>query len=375
MSTEAPRSQVRPRTVWTVGLNLLGLVLLVQLVRELQRVVGWVLIALLLSLALQPIVKQLHRWGLPRVPAVALVFLCLMGLMALMTVAFIPLVSGQIAQLIESAPHVLARLREVPFFESLDERFNLFERLQQRFNRMPIAAGAAPAIAVAQRLLLSALGVITILVLTLFMLLFGKDVLDTTLLWLEPRKRTKWKALLARMNRKVGGYVLGTLLVAAVGGIVVTIGMFYLGVPWFLALGLLYAVLGLIPWVGSAIVAVVIVTTTFATTGQSQAVIALVAYLVYQQVENQLLHPLVQRRTIKMNPLIIALVLLFGTAQAGILGALLALPIAGAVQVILRDSLARRRADWAAPRVSEPENRQLSLTALWRQEREPPVVH
>jgi predicted PurR-regulated permease PerM len=94
---------------------------------------------------------------------------------------------------------------------------------------------------------------------------------------------------------------------------------------------------------GSIIGAVLCVGTTFAEVGVQPALIFAGVYLVYQQVENQVLQPVVQRRTLQMNPLIIMLALLAGTGVAGILGTLLALPIAGAIQVLLQDALEKRR--------------------------------
>ncbi len=119
-----------------------------------------------------------------------------------------------------------------------------------------------------------------------------------------------------------------------------------LGVPYFLPLGLAMAVLGLIPFVGSFLGALLVAGTTFATVGTTEGLIALGVFLVYQQVEGHLLQPLIQRRTLNMNPLLIALVMLVGTSLMGLLGAVLALPIAGAVQVLLQDRLTRLHARW-----------------------------
>jgi predicted PurR-regulated permease PerM len=103
-------------------------------------------------------------------------------------------------------------------------------------------------------------------------------------------------------------------------------------------------VLGIVPVLGSTVGAVVLVGLTFAFEGTTAGFIALGIYLVYQQLENHVLQPVVQRRTLKMNPLLITLSLLAGTLIGGILGALLALPVAGALQVVLQDVLQRREA-------------------------------
>jgi predicted PurR-regulated permease PerM len=149
-----------------------------------------------------------------------------------------------------------------------------------------------------------------------------------------------------RIHRCVGRYVAGSVLISLIGGGVTMVTLFLLGVPYFLPLGLMMAVLGLIPFIGAFIGGVLIVGTTFASAGPHAGLIALVVFLAYQQVENHLLQPFIQRRTLRMNPLLIALAMLAGTAFAGILGALLALPVAGAVQILAQDMLARRQERW-----------------------------
>jgi predicted PurR-regulated permease PerM len=142
-----------------------------------------------------------------------------------------------------------------------------------------------------------------------------------------------------RIQRKVGGYVAGTLLVALIGGVATAVVLVILGVPYFLPLSLAMTLLGIVPYAGPAIGGVLVVSTTFAAAGRTAGVVMLIFFLAYQAAENNLLQPLVQRRTIRMNPLIILSVMLVGTSLAGVVGALLALPLAGAVQVVLREVL------------------------------------
>jgi predicted PurR-regulated permease PerM len=224
----------------------------------------------------------------------------------------------------------------------VDQRFQILERLQEAI-RGGGGNVAQPALAAARGLLLGVTGTITVVVIAIFMLLFGDEVLRKALGWVPPRRRQHWIDISGRMRRVVGGYVAGTLVVASVGGLVMGTTLAVLGVPYFVPLGLLMIVLGIIPFVGSVIGAVLCVGTTFAEVGVQPALICAGVYLVYQQVENQVLQPVVQKRTLQMNPLIIMLALLAGTGVAGILGTLLALPVAGAIQVLLQDALEKRR--------------------------------
>jgi predicted PurR-regulated permease PerM len=197
---------------------------------------------------------------------------------------------------------------------------------------------------------------ITVAVLATFMLLFGGPLFASLLRWVPPGERTRVDVLAGRMRRSVGGYVSGTLLVAAVGGVVTTLALLILGVPYFLPLGLLMGVLGVIPFVGAALGGILVVGTTFLASGLKAGLVALLIFVLYQQAENHLLQPLIQRKTIRMNPLAIALVMLVGTAFAGILGALLALPVAAATKIVLDEVLVRRRSAWPEPPSSPTES-------------------
>jgi predicted PurR-regulated permease PerM len=234
--------------------------------------------------------------------------------------------------------------------------------LQELGAKIARAAGVGQALAVAGKLAEALAASITITSLTVFMLLWGGDLFEKLLGWFEPQERQRYRYLARRMHRRVGGYVSGTLLIALIAGAVIGTTLAILGNPYFLPLGLVMIVLGVIPWIGSALGAVLVASTTFAAQGGKAAIIVIAIYLVYQQVEGHLLQPLVQRRTIRMNPLLIAMVMLIGTALTGVLGALLALPLAGAVQVVLQDLRAHRELKWGRQeRVEQADPRQLPL--------------
>lgn len=340
-----PRSQVSPRTVWTVGLHVLGLLALVTLVRSVVGALSWALVALFLALAAYPLVSWLERHGIRRGLAVAGLVLSALGLVAAMLTTFVPLVLEQARGLVEATPGYLEALRHQGWLERLDSRFDLFDRMAEEL-RQRLPGAAVPVLGVVTGLLHHVAAFITVVVLAAFFLAFGRDVFDSAMQWVPPRKREHWYGLALRIHRSVGRYVAGSFLISFIGGAVTTVTLFLLGVPYFLPLGLVMAVLGLIPFIGAFIGGVLIVGTTFASAGGHAGLISLVVFLAYQQVENHLLQPFIQRRTLRMNPLLIALAMLAGTAFAGILGALLALPVAGAVQILAQDLLARRQEQW-----------------------------
>ncbi|MBN1210599.1 MAG: AI-2E family transporter [Myxococcaceae bacterium] len=344
-SASRPRSQISPRTVWTVGLNVLGLLALLTLLRAAAGVLSWALVALFLALAAAPLVAWLEHKGLRRGLAVALVFLVGLGLLAALVTTFVPMMVEQGRALVEATPGFIERLQHQRWVERLDERFDVMDRITAEL-RQQLPGVAMPVLGVVTSLLRKLVALITVLVLAAFFLAFGKELFDKALEWVPPPKRAHTRQLAVRMFRTVGGYVAGAFLISLIGGGVTTVTLLLLGVPYFLPLGLTMALLGLIPFVGATLGGVLVVGTTFASAGTRAGLIALVVFLVYQQAENNLLQPFIQRRTLRMNPLLIALAMLVGTAFAGVLGALLALPVAGALQVVAQDRLARRQERW-----------------------------
>jgi predicted PurR-regulated permease PerM len=336
------RSQVTPRTIWTVGLHLLLIWTLLTILRGAEGVIEWIVVALFVALALDPAVRFLEARRLPRVLAVALVVASGVGLLAVLVGTLVPMLIEQGRSFGQALPDLLERLRGSGAVAAADQRLGFIARIRQELaSRAGEAAG--PVFRLVGGVLRAAGATVTIIVLSTFMLLFGGTFFRSFMTWVPPSERERVVGLVERIQRKVGGYLSGTLLVASIGGTVTAITLLALGVPFFLPLGLAMMLLGLVPFIGATIGGVLIVTTTMLTVGVRQGLVALVVFVLYQQTENHVLQPLVQRRTIQMNPLAIALVMLVGTAFAGVLGALLSLPLAAAAQIVLEDIVARRR--------------------------------
>ncbi len=344
-SQPRPHVPLTPRVVWMVALNVLVLVAVLWLVATAWTVLSWMLVALFLALAANPLVRWMERRGVKRGLAVLAVSLLGLGLLTALVMTLVPMFIEQGRSLIRAAPDYIERLQQHRWVRTLDDRYDIIDRVSQELRRR-IGMAPGPVLGMVTDILRDVAAAVTIAVLTIFYLLFGGDLFDKALQWVEPSRREHWRSLGHEMHRTVGGYVAGAFFVSLIGGVVTAVFTLMLGVPYFLPLGLAMAVLGLIPFVGSALGALLVAGTTFATVGTKEGLIALGAFLIYQQVEGNLLQPLVQRRTLKMNPLLIALVMLIGTSLAGLVGALLALPIAGAVQVLLQDRLSQLRKQW-----------------------------
>jgi predicted PurR-regulated permease PerM len=186
-------------------------------------------------------------------------------------------------------------------------------------------------------------GVVTITFMTFFMLVEGPAWLERLYGLMPARSQARTRAIGHDIYRTVGGYVTGNLLISLIAGVATTIVLYLVGVPYALALGLLVAILDLIPLAGATFAAIV-VTLVALTQSVTAAVVVLAFFIVYQQLENHLLQPLVYGRTVQLSPLAILISVLVGAEVAGVIGALGAIPVAGTIQILIVDWQRHRRA-------------------------------
>jgi predicted PurR-regulated permease PerM len=183
---------------------------------------------------------------------------------------------------------------------------------------------------------------VTVAFLTFFMLLEGPAWMERFYGLLSPTSQPRWRSVGHDIYRQVGGYVTGNLLISLIAGSLTTFVLLPLGVPYAVALGLLVGLLDLVPLVGATIAAVIVAAVAFLHSLLA-GIIVIVFFIVYQQVENHILQPLVYHRTVALSPLAILVSVLVGAELAGVLGALAAIPVAGAIQVLILDFLRARR--------------------------------
>jgi predicted PurR-regulated permease PerM len=325
--------------VWTVGLNVLAIVALGLVLYQLRPMLALLAISLMLALALDPLVGLFERLRLSRAWSVMLALLSVMGLLALIGLTIVPMMVAQVSSLMASLPGAIDGVRDSTWLSSLDERYgvrSVVERQLLSLSGSVAGSVAGSAIEVLSSTLGGLVTMIAVLTLAVFGLLSGKHLFEQGLQWVRPEKREDLRSLVVDMRQAVSGYLVGVVLICALGGVVTGLSTYLLGVPYFLALGLLYLLLGFIPYIGSLLVAVTVSLTTLATVGLRRALIALAICLIYQQIEGNVVQPLIQKRTLKMNPLLIAIVVIVGALLMGVLGGVLALPVAAALQVVLQ---------------------------------------
>jgi predicted PurR-regulated permease PerM len=161
---------------------------------------------------------------------------------------------------------------------------------------------------------------------------------------LPPERADRVRRVSADVNRSVGGYVLGNLAISIIAGTVIGISLWILSVPYAAALAVLMGVFDLVPLVGATVGALAAIGVAFATQGVTAGIVMIVVNVVYQQVENHILQPLVYRRTVQLSAFLVLVAVLVGGELMGVLGALVAIPVAGSIQLIVRELRQESRA-------------------------------
>jgi predicted PurR-regulated permease PerM len=334
-----------PRSILTA----LGVVLAVMAAVEFALLaragLTLIVIALFLALALNPAVEFVQRRGLGRAAAVGVVYVMALAVVALLGLVFVPPLVEQISNLVRALPGLVDDLTKghgpLGF---LERKYQVVERVQSATtgqNADGVLGPAGSALAAVEGIAATVVGSIIIAFLTFFMLLEGPEWRQRCNELIPETNRGIVERIGAGVYRSVGGFVTGNLVASLLAGLVATVIMLVAGVPYAVPLGLFVAIIELVPYVGP-LVATVIVTAVALTVSIVSAVVALGLLLVYHAVEGHTLRPYLYGRAVKLSPLVVLVAILLGTEIAGILGALIAIPVAGSVQVIIRELLQRR---------------------------------
>jgi predicted PurR-regulated permease PerM len=360
---------VRPRTVFMVVAILLATAALVWVALKAERVLVWTFTSILLALALNPAVELFQRLGVRRRGAAAgLVYVAAAAFIAGVGALIIPTLVQQVGDFVDAVPGYVQQLtagRGPLGF--LERDYHVVERVRRAVSSggggggggggaASLAGGASTALDVTRSVVTFVAGVVTITFMTLFMLLEGPAWVDRSIRMLPAGRQPRWRAIADDTYRMIGRYVTGNLLISLIAGTAATIVLLAVGVPFALALGLLVAILDLIPLAGATLGAVVVTLVAF-TDSTTAAIIVLVYFVVYQQLENHLLQPLIYGRTVRLSPLAILFSVLVGAEVAGVIGALAAIPVGGTIQILLDHWHASRHPPEAPMPEPEPAGR------------------
>jgi predicted PurR-regulated permease PerM len=338
----ADRRSVPVRTILTVIGLVLATVLLLYVVVHVRRVLTWVVVGAFFAVALYPLVGWVQRrllGGRRRALATFLVFLVTMLLLAALVAAFVVPLAGEATRVAEQLPGLVADARagRGPVGDLL-QRTHALDWVQNNQGRIEqFARGlTAPAASVLSGVATGVAGIVTVLVLAYLMVLEGPKLVTCTLALFPPERAERIRRVGADCARSVTGYLSGNLLISVICGALTYVVLKIVGVHFAGLIALFVGVADLVPLVGATLGGAVAVLAGFVHLVPA-GIVVLVFFVLYQQLENHLLQPLVFARTVKLNPLTVIIAILIAADLAGILGALLAIPVASMIQVILRD--------------------------------------
>jgi predicted PurR-regulated permease PerM len=336
----------RVRTILAIFGLAIAVWSLLHLVSIARHVIVWILIALFLALAINPLVEVLERRGLGRGVAASVALVIVLLGVAGVAALFVPTLVDNVNKFVDAVPGYIDDVTKGRGrFGFLETKYHVVEKVREQINnggakRLLGLSGAA--VSITKGVVNIVLGSITITFLTFFMLVEGPAWVERIYGLIPAESQARWRGVGRDIYRQIGGYVTGNLLISLIAGTLTTFVLLALGVPFAVALGLIVAILDLVPLAGATIAAIIIASVAFLHSIPA-GIIVVVFFVIYQQVENHVLQPLVYHRTVALSPLVILISVLIGAEVAGVLGALGAIPAAGAVQVIIADFLRERR--------------------------------
>jgi predicted PurR-regulated permease PerM len=327
------------RIMLTVAAFSALLYLLVQ-VRSTLLLLG---IAVFLAVALGPAVDLFaKRARMPRAASILLVYVLIVCVFGGVLSLIVPPVVNGATDLSRDLPGYVSDLRDNRTIRNFDNKYDITSKLQKEAQKLPDklgdAAGALQSIATG--VVNAAFQTLTILTMTFFLLLDGKRMANFLITRFGRHREERLRGIAERIYKSVSGYVGGALTITSINGILTFIILSILGVPFAVPLAVMMSFFGLIPLVGATIGGVLILIVTLFTDFPSATIIYGLFLIVYQQVENNVLQPFIFKRTVNVHPLAVIVAILAGSALLGVVGALVAIPIAASIQIVLKEYFA-----------------------------------
>lgn len=337
------------------------------LARPLAVIIPPLLLATVVVYLLAPIVAGLERRGTPRWAGTLLAYLSALGVMVLLGVALVPLLTDQLQSFVDRLPDLLLHLGEdldrrlaplgidVPIGDTIDGSA-LQDNLEQAFQggTLPSIAGvlgglSGLALGLLQVMIVFALGP----VIAFYVLVSLPRLQHWVHRLIPPRHRAEAIEVGSKLHLVVGGFIRGQLLVALFVGIVTSIGLALLGLPFWLLVGVTAGVTNMVPLLGPFIAGALGVSIALVSEGVGLAALVMLVMIVVQQLDNQLISPLVMGRNVHVHPLVVLLALVIAGTVYGIIGLLIAVPSVAAGSVLVRHFW-ETRVPWAHTPITPP---------------------
>jgi predicted PurR-regulated permease PerM len=355
MTPRDPFGRAVLRTVLTV----VAVVICLYLIYLLREPITWLLIAAFIAVAMSGPVNLLHRY-MKRGLAIALSYLALVMIPIALGALIIPSLVDQIENLADNVPQYAQDITDFveknDTLQNLNDKYDITGEIQSAANDLPSKIGDAAGILqdIGVGLVHSIFATLTILILSVFMV-SGGDRWARAFVNAQPLdRRERVERALRHIADAIGNYVAGALLQATIAGVTAFIVLTILGAPFAAPLALVVAFFDLIPVVGATIAAVLIAIVMIFVNFPVGLIIWVVWAIAYQQIENYVIQPQIQRRAVEVEPFIVLVAVLFGSTLFGILGAILAIPAAATLQIVWREYRDFRRETITPPPSATP---------------------
>ncbi|MEV7967398.1 AI-2E family transporter [Sphaerisporangium sp. NPDC088356] len=321
----------------TAALGVLTAWLLVQSIASAGSALVLIVVSLFLAIGLNPAVEALQRRNLSRRLAITIVFGAVIAFFVGFGLAIVPPLTEQTTGFIQHLPEYVQQLQNHPLIKSVDERYQILDKLQQYVSSGNLASQMFGGLLGVASIVISAVfSGLTILVLTLYFLGSLNSIKETAYRLVPRSRRTRVQLFGDEIIKQIGGYVAGNLIISLIAGVVTFVFLVIMKVPYALALAIFVAITDLIPMVGAVVGAVVVSGVGFLTSVQV-GIACVIFFVVYQQIENYVISPPVFRSSVAVPPVATIVGALLGGALLGIVGALLGIPLAAAVLLLVRE--------------------------------------
>jgi predicted PurR-regulated permease PerM len=343
-----PRADSPARVIARNVLVVVAIVLVLYLIYLLRQPLTWLTIAGFLAVALTGPVNFFQRY-MKRGFAIALTYFMLLLIPIGLGAALLPPIVNQISDVATNAPEYVQDVEDYvndnETLNDLNQKYDITQKLQEEAEKLPERAGDAAGVLrdIGFGLVNSIFAGVTILILSIFMVASGPRWIEGFVRMQRPEHEERIERALRRIANAIGNYVGGALLQATIAGVSAYIVLSILGVPFAGPLAVVIFVFDLIPVVGATIGAVLVGIVTAFVNFPVALIIWAVFAIVYQQVENYLIQPQIQKRATKIEAFVVLVAVLFGSTLFGVLGAVLAIPTAATIQIAIQEFRAYRR--------------------------------
>jgi predicted PurR-regulated permease PerM len=310
-----------------------------------RDVIRLVAIGVFFALTLMPVVDAAcSKTRAPRALVILAVYVLLIAAVALVGYVVAPSLVKEVQQLSHNAPQYATELRHNSTFRHYDDRYHISTKLVHDARQLPHLLGhqVGPLKDVTVQAFRFIGELITVLAIAFLLVLHGREYVNMGLSLMGERQ-PRYRQLIVDINKAVAGYMLGNIIISGLATLATWVVLSILGVPYALSLGFVVGFFDLIPLVGATLGAIVVSFATLTADFPTATIVWVVFIIVWQRFEDYVVLPLVYGRALRVNPIVTIVSVLVGASLLGILGALLSIPTAAAIQIVLRDWWGHRK--------------------------------